>query len=155
MKVYNQDKTILLEEYNIDKLDLDKGYLKEDTLITHYDEVQAVEEQWHYETIAEYENGGKEIEKVIDVEGAEYQPARDEEEKILVYIPYTEKELLENKKNDLREKREYECFSIINRGKLWYDTLTSEQIEELNEWYRAWLDVTTTLVEPKRPEWIK
>ncbi len=150
MKVYNQDKTILLEEY-----DLSKGYLKHDTLITHYDEVQAVEEQWHYETIAEYENGGKEIEKVIDVEGVEYEPARDEEEKILVYIHYTEEELLENKKNELREKRDVECFSIINRGKLWYDTLTSEQIEELNEWYRAWLDVTTTLVEPKRPEWIK
>lgn len=150
MKVYNQDKTQILEEYN-----LEKGYLKEDILITHYEEVKAVEEQFHYETIAEYPNGGKEVEKVIDVEGVEYKPARDEKENIYVYITYTEEELLENKKNILREKRDVECFSIINRGKLWYDTLTSEQIEELNEWYRAWLDVTTTLVEPKRPEWIK
>lgn len=150
MKVYNQEKTTILEEY-----DLEKGYLKEDILITHYDEVQAVEEQFHYETIAEYPNGGKEVEKVIDVEGVEYKPARDEVENIYVYITYTVEELLENKKNSLRLRREEECFSIINRGKLWYDTLTSEQIEELNEWYRAWLDVTTTLVEPKRPEWIK
>lgn len=62
---------------------------------------------------------------------------------------------LEEKIEYLREKREYECFSIINRGKLWYDTLTSEQIEELNTWYLLWLDVTITLEEPTKPEWLK
>ena len=31
MKVYNQEKTKILEEY-----DLSKGYLKEDILVTHY-----------------------------------------------------------------------------------------------------------------------
>ena len=33
----------------------------------------------------------------------------------------------------LRIKRERECFEIINRGKLWYDSLTEEQIEELDK----------------------
>lgn len=150
MKVYNQDKTQVLEEY-----DLEKGYLKEDTLITHYDEVQAVEEQFHYETIAEYPNGGKDVRKVIDIEGVEYKPARDEKENIYVYLTYTEEELLGNKKNSLRLRREEECFSIINRGALWYARLSEDQVQELEQWYNDWLNVTETLVEPTKPEWIK
>lgn len=149
MKVYNKDKTIELTEY-----DLEKGYLKDDILITHYDEVPYVEEKGHYETIREYSNGGKDVEWIIDVKGQEYQPARDEEENIQVYIYYTEDELLKIKKNKLRSNREQECFSIINRGKLWYDTLTNEQLEELNKWYKEWLDVTETLVVPNKPEWL-
>ena len=150
MKVYNKDKTQILEEY-----DLEKGYLKEDTLTTHYDEVQAVEEQSHYEIIAEYPNGGKEVDKVIDVEGVEYKPARDEVENIYVYVPYTEEEILENKKNELRNRREEECFSIINRGKLWYNNLTEEQIAELDVWYNKWLMAPQTLEVPDKPEWLK
>ena len=100
MKVYNKDKTEILEKY-----DLTKGYLKDDTLIRHYDEIPYVEEQGHYETIREYANGGKDVEWVVDVKGQKYQPARDEEENIYVYIPYTENELNEIKKDRLRAKR--------------------------------------------------
>lgn len=84
MKVYNQEKTQILENY-----DLERGYLINDTITLP--EVQAVEEQGHYETIAEYENGGKDVKWVVEVEGVEYKPERQEE--ILVYIPYTAKEL--------------------------------------------------------------
>ena len=86
MNVYNQEKTQILTEY-----DLTKGYLKDDTITIHYDEVQAVQEEGHYITIREYPNGGKDVEWVIDVEGVEYQPARDVEEPIKVYIPYDER----------------------------------------------------------------
>ena len=55
---------------------------------------------------------------------------------------------------DLKSRRERECFSIINRGKAWYDTLTEEQYEELQVWYQAWLNVTTTLVVPDKPSWL-
>lgn len=57
-------------------------------------------------------------------------------------------------KDQLRIRRENECFSIINRGKLWYDSLSDERISELNSWYKAWLDVTETFVVPVRPEWL-
>ena len=57
--------------------------------------------------------------------------------------------------NKLRQQREAECFPIINRGELWYDTLTSEQRTELQSFYRAWLDVTETKVVPTKPSWIK
>jgi hypothetical protein len=55
----------------------------------------------------------------------------------------------------LRKKRETECFPLINRGKLWYDSLTYEQKVELEEFYRAWLDVTKTLKIPTTPSWLK
>ena len=54
----------------------------------------------------------------------------------------------------LRYERQNECFSIINRGKLWYDTLTPQQLEELKKWYQQWLDVTKTKVIPSKPSWL-
>lgn len=54
----------------------------------------------------------------------------------------------------LRERRTKECFSVINRGKLWYDRLSLEQYRELKVWYEKWLNVTNTLVAPERPYWI-
>lgn len=65
--------------------------------------------------------------------------------------PKTQEEIIE----ELRQRREQECFSIINRGSLWYATLTDEQVEELNKWYQNWLDCTETLEIPKKPEWLK
>lgn len=56
--------------------------------------------------------------------------------------------------NALRQKRETECFSVINRGELWYERLTAERRAELEKWYQAWLDVTETKVEPSKPTWI-
>lgn len=55
---------------------------------------------------------------------------------------------------ELRQQREAECFSVINRGQLWYDTLTESQTRELQTWYQAWLDVTETGQVPKRPDWL-
>lgn len=56
---------------------------------------------------------------------------------------------------DLRERREEECFPYINRGELWYKTLTENQITELNAWYEAWLKVTETKKVPDAPVWLK
>lgn len=83
----------------IESPDLEKGYLKEESLfIMHHEAVEAVEEVWHYETVAEYPNGGKDVAKVIDVQGVEAQEAWDEYEDILRYILYTEEELAEREK---------------------------------------------------------
>lgn len=66
-------------------------------------------------------------------------------------IQYT----LEQVQNKLRFSRNSECFDYINRGQLWYNTLTDEQKSELNTWYHAWLDVTVTLMPPTKPIWLK
>jgi len=55
----------------------------------------------------------------------------------------------------LRYKREKVCFPYINRGELWYSKLTTEQKNELNVWYQAWLDVTSTKAVPETPEWLQ
>lgn len=55
----------------------------------------------------------------------------------------------------LRKDRELKCFPIINRGYLWYKTLSNKQIKELENWYAAWLDAPQTLTEPHTPEWLK
>ncbi len=68
-----------------------------------------------------------------------------------VILGISDEEVLE----ELRDRREFECFPIINRGQLWYNTLTTEQIEELNDWYQAWLDVTETKIVPEKPSWLK
>lgn len=74
--------------------DLSLGYLREEKiLIAHHDAVEAVQEQWHYETIAEYPNGGKDVKKVVDVPGVEAKDAWDEYETVQRYIPYTDEEL--------------------------------------------------------------
>lgn len=57
-------------------------------------------------------------------------------------------------KQELRDRREKECFSIINRGQLWYETLDGQQRTELRDWYNAWLNVTETLVVPEKPTWL-
>lgn len=56
--------------------------------------------------------------------------------------------------NTLRVRRELECFPIVNRGKLWYDLLTNDQLEELRTWYNKWLDATRTLIAPIKPIWL-
>jgi hypothetical protein len=60
----------------------------------------------------------------------------------------------EELKENLRNKRETECFSVINRGQFWYETLTEEQKAELKVWYQDWLDVTETKVVPEKPSWL-
>lgn len=111
MRVFNQNKTVELTEY-----DLTKGYLIDDEIVTeheaeivHHPAVEAVDEQSHYEVIAEYPNGGKDVQKVIDVEAVEAKEAYDEvvkeayteHEPIQIYIQYTESEL---KRNALSEE---------------------------------------------------
>lgn len=60
----------------------------------------------------------------------------------------------ETLKRELREERARICFPVVNRGNVWYKTLTEEQKTELESWYNAWLRVTETLVEPDTPMWI-
>ena len=63
-------------------------------------------------------------------------------------------EQAETAKSAYRQWRQTECFPVINRGRLWYDTLTEEQLSELKTWYRAWLDGTNTQTIPEKPEWL-
>lgn len=62
---------------------------------------------------------------------------------------YTDDEVLELKRNHIRERRRNECFTVINRGRLWYDSLPSKMYTKLNKWYQMWLDAPSTLIVPE------
>lgn len=84
--------------------DLELGRLINDKEVIHHDAIQEVKEVSHYETLAEYPNGGKSVKKVIDVEGIKAKDAYDEEVDIQRYILFTEEEL----KEQLEQQKEYE-----------------------------------------------
>lgn len=89
MRVLNLDGVEIIPDDTL-------GYTQEELiLIQHHDAIEAVEEQWHYEVIKEYPNGGKDLQKVIDIPGVEATDAWDETEEILRWYPYTEEELAE------------------------------------------------------------
>ena len=90
MRIFDQNGNELQRE----DIDFSKGYLVDDTLfVEHHEAIEAVAEEGHWETVAEYENGGKDVAWIIDVPGVEAQEAWDEYEKIQRYILYTEEEL--------------------------------------------------------------
>lgn len=90
MRIFDKTKKIELNKENID---LTKGYLVQDVLITILPEQQEQIEESHLELIAEYANGGKSYKKVIDKQYVPYLPQREEKEEIQVYIEYTAEEL--------------------------------------------------------------
>ena len=77
----------------IEQPDLTLGYIKPGTRTEHHEAVEGVQEVWHYETVAKYPNGGRDILKVVDVPGVEAKAAWDEEIPIQIYVPYTQEEL--------------------------------------------------------------
>lgn len=133
MIVYNKDKTEILKEY-----DLELGYLKKDTIIKHIDKVEAVEEQGHYETIKEYANGGKDIKWIVDVEKVDAVEEQDIEEKIQVYIPYTEIELLKiNANRRIQELKEFLSQTDYIVIKLYEKTLLGGSIISMIQEYTS------------------
>lgn len=92
----------ILDEYNNElnpkKIDLAAGYLKSDTIVKEkHKATKGKPEKYHYETVTEYENGGKEVIKIIDEPGEEPREAWTEYEEIQRYIKYTPEELKEKK----------------------------------------------------------
>ncbi len=90
MTIYDINGNIILNP------DLELGRLEKDKLfVTHHKSVAEVPEQWHYETIAQYPNGGKDVQKVIDTPYTPACEAWDEYVDIYRYVPYTAAELKE------------------------------------------------------------
>ena len=92
----------------IENPDLTLGHLVGDTEPLEHPAVEGVEEVSHYETVAEYPNGGRDVRKVIDTPGVPAKAAWTEQGPIQRYIRYTEEELAAQeearKKAEVREK---------------------------------------------------
>lgn len=140
MRIYNRDKTIELTNY-----DLTKGYLQEDKLfIAHHDAIAPVAEAGHYETIAEYANGGKDVEWVIDMPAIEGREAFDEYEDILVYIPFTTKELAAQEIAELKIKLANTDYQAIKYAE---GALTAEEYAPIKAQRQEWRDRINALEE--------
>ena len=79
----------------IETPDLTQGWLRSETEAVEHPAQEGVPELSHYETVAEYPNGGKDVRKVIDVPGMPAQDAWTEQVPIQRYILYTAEELAE------------------------------------------------------------
>ena len=92
----------------VENPDLTLGYLTTSTEEVTHPAVEGVEEQWHWETVTEYPNGGKDVQKVGDRPGVKAQAAWTEQVPIQKYIRYTAEELAAQeearKKAEAREK---------------------------------------------------
>lgn len=60
----------------------------------------------------------------------------------------------QRQKEEIRRQRQIQCFSIMDRSKFWYDNLTSEQQQQLKEWYNAWLEAPETGIIPEKLNWL-
>lgn len=77
----------------IETPDLTLGYLVDDTEEITHPAVEGVEEQWHWETVTKYPNGGRDVQKIIDRPGVQAQEEWVEKVPIQKYIRYTAEEL--------------------------------------------------------------
>ena len=84
--------------------DLTLGWLRDETEAVEHPAQEGVPELSHYETVAEYPNGGKDVRKIIDREGIPARDAWTEQVPIQKYIRYTAEELAAQK--EARKKAE-------------------------------------------------
>ena len=77
----------------VENPDLTLGYLTDDTEEVTHPAVEGVEEQWHWETVTEYPNGGKDVQKIVDRPGVKAQEEWVEQVPVQRYIRYTAEEL--------------------------------------------------------------
>lgn len=84
--------------------DLTLGWLRDETEAVEHPAQAGVPELSHYETVAEYPNGGKDVRKIIDREGIPARDAWTEQVPIQRYILYTAEELAA--KEEERKKAE-------------------------------------------------
>ena len=116
----------------------EKGFITDYALIGTIEggvEVEAPEDEEHFRS---HFSSYKLLNHLLSFDGAEDEKLRTE-----------------STKQELRLRRQNECFSYVNRGQLWYTMLSVKQIAELTVWYKAWLNVTDTLVVPEKPSWLE
>ena len=88
----------------IENPDLTLGYLVDDSEPLEHPAVEGMEEVSHYETVAEYPNGGKDVRKIIDTPGVPAKAAWIEQVPIQRYVRYTAEEMAAQE--EARKKQE-------------------------------------------------
>lgn len=169
MRIFNEDKTNELSQYNTD---FSKGHLENDKLlIAHFDAIEPKiiksaseianeyklqgrqvnlrnDGNW-YVTTKIYEGGGADEELIEDIV-QEAKDAYDEYEDIQVYVPYTDEQL----KTILRTRRE----KLLSAFDKWEKAVLRGREQDdyiIMAWYRDLLDLKESAFTniPKRIEY--
>lgn len=148
--IYNQDKTEILK---YEDLDFDAGYLVDKEEVIHHDAIQEKEEIGHYQVLAEYENGGKDIAWIVDEEGIKGQDAYDEVIQYKIYVPYS-KEYIEHRQliaqyKDLWNKLLRSDYKLLKYLEGYYTDEEYAPIKQVREEYR---EAIRKLAEQLTPE---
>ena len=107
MKIIDENGSV------VENPDLTAGYLAADTEAVEHPAQDAVEELSHYETVAEYPNGGKDVRKVIDRAAVPAAPAWTEQLPIQRYIRYTAEELARREKERQEARQQQEALDNL------------------------------------------
>lgn len=107
MKIIDENGSV------VENPDLTAGYLAADTEAVEHPAQDAVEELSHYETVAEYPNGGKDVRKVIDRAAVTAAPAWTEQLPIQRYIRYTAEELARREKEQQEARQQQEALDKL------------------------------------------
>ena len=97
----------------VENPDLTLGYLVDDTEEVTHPAVEGVEEQWHWETVTEYPNGGKDVQKIIDRPGVQAQEEWVEQVPVQRYIRYTAEELAQRKAQEETARKRKEALDKL------------------------------------------
>ena len=118
----------------VENPDLTLGYLTDDTQPLEHSAQEAVAEVAHYETVAEYPGGGRDVQRVVDVPGVPARPAWTEQLPIKRYIRYTAEELAAQeearKKQEAKDKLP-ETVAALQSAQADADTLNVDQAYRL------------------------
>jgi hypothetical protein len=125
MKIIDENGSV------VENPDLTAGYLAADTEAVEHPAQDAVEELSHYETVAEYPNGGKDVRKVIDRAAVPAAPAWTEQLPIQRYIRYTAEELARREKEQQEARQQQEALDKLPQ--------TLEALQKENEMLRQCL----------------
>jgi hypothetical protein len=111
-----------------------------------------------YSTQGGFKDGITVVDSFIDLLDNEDQTG------YLLYIDENTKPIYDKAKHDtaktkqleeeIRIRRTVECFVVTDRGKLWYDSITQQQLQELKTWHTAWLAAPETKIIPPLPTFL-
>ena len=141
MKIYNQEKTIQLNEK---ELDFKQGRLVGEKLfIAHHEAVEAKAAVYVEREVIE-PSGGISVYKDLVSPAIEAKEAYDEYEDIQVYVPYTEKELAEREIIALKQQLFATDYQAIKYAE---GELTEEEYAETKAKRKAWRERINELEE--------
>ena len=136
----NELRVLDLDGNEIENPNLSLGSItKEEIIIAHHEAIEAVAEVSHYETIKTYPNGGKDVQKVIDVEAVEAKDAWDEKEEIYRYIPFTPGRIAKNKiKASRSEMSSNEVLELLIPNVINTITVDNNTAIRMKRYYPEW-----------------